>query len=162
VIQDPCNRDVRYALRFVPGAALGARIARPVQSAAAAALLSELRADTGFAEGPSSKTHSRALVGAAVAQGGVVGLDVEYRAPGRPYHAMAVFLMDAPAGDEAAAYRMLTFREAYFKAMGDYPTKALLRVAAEATEPNYTVEGDLHVRHADVADDFALTLVWRP
>lgn len=162
MIQGGCNSDVRYTLRFVLGAPRHGRLARVEQSAAATALLAELRAESGLAVGPSSKAHSRGLVGAAIAPGGVVGIDVEYRAPGRRFAEIAFYLMDAPAHDETAAYRMLTFREAYFKAVGDWPHQALLRRTAAEEASAYDIGGAMHVRHQSVDDDFYLTLVWRP
>lgn len=161
MIQGPHNRDVRHALRFIPGAARGARRAYAIQSAAASDLLRELSGQPGFGAASSSKAHSRSLVCAAVAARGVVGVDVEYRAPGRPMDAIAAYLMGAPAQDEAAAYRMFTFREAYFKAIGTWPDKPLLREVAAIREPTYSVTDALQVMHAAIDDDFYLTLVWR-
>jgi phosphopantetheinyl transferase len=135
-------------------------VPRAQQSAAAEALLAQLRRNSGIAAGPSSKSHSRDCVAAALAEGGRIGVDVEFRAPGRPIEAIASYLMGAPAVGEAASYRVATFREAYFKAFGDWPSRALLREAA-AGAPRYRVAGEVNVLHQDVDGDFLLTLVWR-
>ncbi len=148
-----------YAVRFITGAALGARLPRLVQSAAAEDLLGDLRRLTDGA-GASSKSHARACVAAGLAFEGPVGIDVEYRAPGRPIEAIAHYLMGTHAPDETGAYRVFTFREAYFKALGDWPARDALQIAATATADRYRI-GDLNVLHEEISPEFLLTLVWR-
>jgi hypothetical protein len=147
-----------YDVGFVGGEQRGARVARSLQSATAEALLQELRAQTGIA-GPSSKAHSRALAAAAVARARV-GIDVEYRAPERRIEEIASYLMGTSPHDASAAYRVFTFREAYFKAFGDWPDKHLMREAANAAEPGEWACGLVRVRHESIGEDFNLTLVW--
>lgn len=150
----------QWDVRFLPAAPRGARAARPLQSATAAALLAQIRAETGIASGPSSKAHSRALAAAAVAPGGSVGIDVEHFTPGRPIQAIARYLMGAPAHNDEAAYRAFTFREAYFKALGAWPARGLVQAAAASAELCYQT-GEVNVLHERIGDDFLLTLVWR-
>ncbi len=159
MIQAPLPNGLQYELRLVPGAARGERVPRSLQSAAAADLLAELRLTTGVAEGPSSKSHSRDLVAVALAEAGRVGVDAEYRAAGRPIEKIAHHLMDAAPSDARAAYRAFTFWEAYFKAFGHFPEKALLRAVAGSAAPTQELDG-LLVLHRNVETDFSLTLVW--
>jgi len=147
------------AIGFVAGQLRGARVPRALQSAAANALLEDLRARTGIRAGPSSKAHSRDLAAAALGEGRI-GVDIEYRAPGRPIRAIAHHLMGSAAETEPAAYRVFTFREAYFKAFGDWPSPTLLRLAAGAAEPGRWACGGLQIRHEPICEDFSLTLVW--
>jgi len=161
MIQEPApGRWCSYATTWAPGAHQ-ARLSRPVQSAAAAALLETLRKCTGIAEGPSSKAHARGLMAAAVSTEGQVGVDVEFFAPGRPIQAIAQWLMAAPARDDVSAYRVFTFREAYFKAFGDWPSRELLGQVAASVADEYELEGGIRVLHEAIGADFLLTLVWR-
>ena len=159
MIQAPLPNGLRYDVRLVPDAARGERVARALQSAAAADLLAELRLRTGVGEGPSSKSHSRDLVAVALAETGRVGIDAEYRAAGRPIEKIAHHLMDAAPSDMMAAYRAFTFWEAHYKACGHFPEKALLRAVAGSAAPAQEMDG-LFVLHCGVEDDFSLTLVW--
>jgi hypothetical protein len=147
-----------YDVGFVGGERRSARVARSLQSAAAEALLQELRAQTGIAA-HSSKAHSRALAAAAVARARV-GIDVEYRAPERRIEEIGAYLMGTPPRDASAAYRVFTFREAYFKAFGEWPDLALMHRAADAAEPGDWACGRVNVRHVPIGEDFNLTLVW--
>jgi len=149
-----------YAAVCAAGPPYGRRLARTLQSEAAEELCAVLRRDTGIAAGPRSKSHSRAVVAAAVSRGGQVGVDVEYRAPGRPIDKIARYLSGGDVSSEDAGYRVFTFREAYFKAFGDWPEKALLRDVAGRTETRYALDG-VQVLHETVHGDFMLTLVWR-
>ena len=160
MIQAPAPPGVHYAVRLLADTPPGRRIARARQSAVAADLLAELRRCTHLAAGPASKAHSRALAAAAVAAGRRVGVDVEYLAPERNIRAVAQYLMDAPVSDAAAAYRVFTFREAYFKAVGHMPGRSLLRLVADAGAPRFDIPGGLAVLHELVAEVFVLTLVW--
>lgn len=149
----------RYAYRLMPGHALGARVVRAEQSAAASALLEELRAEAGPTDGPSSKAHSRALAAAAVVRTGRVGVDVEFHAPGRRIEAVARWLMGADAPDVGAAYRVFTFYEAYFKAIGEFPKPEAMRVVAGNTDASGEVAG-VQFLHRPIEEMFTLTLVW--
>lgn len=161
MIQAPPPNEVHYTVRLLADACPGARIVRTRQSVAAAGLLAELRAATTLAAGPSSKAHTRALMAVAVAAAGRIGIDAEYFHPRRDIRAVARWLMQADAADDTAAYRVFTFREAYFKAIGQMPAAALLRDVALQTTPRFELSPEgLSVLQEVVADDFALTLVW--
>jgi hypothetical protein len=159
MIQAALPQGLCYETQLVAGAPRGARVRHAVQSAAASDLLAALRQRAGVAEGPSSKSHSRDLVAAALAPAGRVGIDVEYRAPGRRIEQVAEHIMHAPAADADAAYRAFTFWEAYFKAFGEWPDRALLRSVAGSREQVQRV-GSVSLLHRAVETDFALTLVW--
>jgi hypothetical protein len=150
---------VHYAVRLLAGVSLGARIARARQSAAAAELLADLRRRAHLAAGRASKAHSRALAAAAVSQGRV-GVDIEYLAPERDICAIARHLMDAPAPGPGGAYRVFTFREAYFKALGSMPDRSLLRLVGDVEAARFEIPGGLAVLHEPVGEVFVLTLVW--
>nr|HRK65580.1 hypothetical protein [Terricaulis sp.] len=62
--------------------------------------------------------------------------------------------------DEASAYRVFTYREAYFKALGAWPTIDLLREVAQAGARDFQTSDGLNVRHEPIADAFVLTLLW--
>lgn len=140
-----------------------ARRPRAAQSAAAAALLSSLRARAGLWAGPSSKSHSRAACAAAVVADGPVGIDVEFACPSRDRAGMARFLLDeAQEPSLRDLYRLWTFREAYFKAFGAMPGARLLHHAHQAIAANpdgYHLEG-FAVRHLEIAAAFQLTVIW--
>jgi hypothetical protein len=153
-----------YSARVLPGLA-SARIPHSEQSLAAAALLDELRRVTGVAAGPSSKSHSRALVAAALSDEGRVGIDVEYCDAGRDLAGLSRYLLgaDAPALDLSDFYRLWTFHEAYFKAFGVASDVALRRFvlgARGAFGETFEVATGVCVMHAAPADGFALSLVW--
>lgn len=144
---------LHYAARRIGGAAAEARLPRAVQSEAAEALSQEV---SGGHAGNRSKAHARGWVAAASASEGRVGIDLEFHAPGRDIRAIVRWLMDADAPDDASAYRVFTFREAYFKAMGALPAQALLRAAA-AGESRF---GAARALFETPAPDFTLALVW--
>lgn len=158
MIQAPLPDGLRYELRLIPGATRGERVDRARQSAEAADLLASLRAHAGIAGGASSKSHSRDLVAVAVASTGRVGVDVEFRTPKRAITRIAEHL-DAPVAEAAAGYRVFTFWEAYFKAFGAWPEKALLRAVAASPDPVQRHAG-VGLLHQIVEQDFAFTLVW--
>ena len=161
MIQALSPNEPVYRAACAAGPPYGKRLARALQSVAAEELCAALRRDTGIAAGPRSKSHSRAVVAAALVRSGQVGVDVEYRAPGRPIDKIARYLSGADVGGEHAGYRVFTFREAYFKAFGDWPEKAMLREVAGVQDARYLVGDGVHVLHEDAYGDFVLTLVWR-
>jgi hypothetical protein len=148
-----------YAYSLLRRDTPGLRLPRAEQRAGAEALLNTLRIDTGCGGGAASKAHSRALVAAAVMAAGCVGVDVEFHAPGRRIEAIAHYLMEADAPDVSAAYRVFTYYEAYFKAVGEFPSPAAMRAVAWNTEPDYVVDG-MCVLHRLIENDFTLALVW--
>lgn len=161
MIQAPHPQGLHYAVQLAAGVAVGTRLPRAVQSAAAANLLAELERSTGIRTGWTSKAHSRAMSAAALSSEASVGIDVEFEALGRDIRAVARWLLDAPVADDVAAYRVFTLREAYFKATGDWPSADILRLAAENEAPRYRTPDGFEVLHETPADSFVLTLVWR-
>lgn len=151
-----------YAVQLARGVPQEARLPRAEQSAAAADLLSALRVHASIPAGWSSKAHARAISAVALSGVGCVGIDVEFEAPGRDICAIASSLMQATPADDAAAYRVFTLYEAYFKATdgGSAPLDVLC-LAAAATTARYRMPGDWHVLHEAPAEGFILTLVWR-
>lgn len=147
-----------YAAKPLAGVAPGARIPRAKESAAAEAFLQSLRSRA--PEGASSKSHARGMAAAAAASKGIVGIDLEYRQPGRDIAAIAHWLMGAPARDELSAYRVFTYREAYFKATGDWPEAAALRFVAENEHRGFQTPDGLNVHFAREGELYVLTLVW--
>ncbi len=152
-----------YSYALWPGAKPAARWPRAQQSHAAAVLLADMRAQTGLAAGPCSKSHSRALAAAAVAISGSLGVDVELADPARAITALARQLL----GRESALshwdfYRLWTFREAYFKAFGAFPGEALLRCAEQAgrMQPAGYRLGCVQVHHQVIFGAFQLAAVW--
>ena len=133
---------------------------RLAQSAAANALLLNLRDELACAAAPSSKSHARGVVAAAMSRDGHVGVDVEYCAPGRDICAIATWLAGMDISDDESAYRLFTFREAYFKAFGKNPDRALLRDVACAPDPMMRPAHNLGVLFAPLENCFLLSLVW--
>jgi phosphopantetheinyl transferase len=121
-------------------------------------LLSALRQASGILEGVSSKAHSRAAAAVAVAADGPIGIDIEYRDPERAIVDIARWL-GVDTADARTAYRVFTFREAYFKAFGVWPEKLLLRDVSTRGAAQYRI-ANACVLHED-AGSFLLTLVWR-
>lgn len=161
MIQAPHPQGLHYAVQLTAGVPVGARQPRAVQSAAAADLLARLERDVSIAASWTSKAHSRAMSAAALSSVGRVGIDVEFEAPGRDIRAVARWLLDGPVANDAAAYRVFTFREAHFKATGDWPSIDLLRFAAESRATRYRTPEGFEVLHDKPAGSFLLTLVWR-
>jgi hypothetical protein len=158
MVQAAQSGDVLFAFRAI-GTPPGARVARGAQSAAAEALLKALRARAGDANGPVSKAHARTLAAAALAPGGRVGIDVEYRQPGRDIVSIATWLAGPRVMDEATAYRLFTFREAHFKAFGVAPDRALMLDVANARAEALRV-GEMDIRFEAIGGAFMLALVW--
>lgn len=140
------------------GAPGGARPGRAQQSAAAAALLAELAVAAGA--GGSCKAHSRHWAAAAIASSGRVGVDLEFCAPERPIIEIAAWLMGERPANRLAGWRAFTFYEAYFKAVGEAPTRALMQEIAGASTALTRLPSGLGVLYESLAEDFALTLVW--
>jgi len=149
----------QYAARVI-GSPAGARLARGVQSAGAALLLGDLRAWARVQEGVVSIAHARGWVAAAVAREGRVGIDLEYCTPLRPIGEIAQWLMGSDAPNTAAAWRVFTFYEAYFKAFGEAPSRALMLAVARTQGELTRLPGALGVLHVALAADAVLTLVW--
>jgi phosphopantetheinyl transferase len=143
---------------------MSARLPHHEQSPAAAALLNALRRETGVAEGPSSKSHSRAVVAAALGEHRRIGIDVEYCDARRDLAGLSRYLLgaDAAALSLSEFYRLWTFHEAYFKAFGAASDvtlrRAVLEAGASAGEARDVAPG-VSVMHAWPVEGFALTLV---
>lgn len=158
MFQAPAQIETLYALHLAPAVAPGLRLPRPMQSAAAEALLTRLRA-LGADAAATSKSHSRALAAAAIGPGRI-GIDVEYHDPRRDTGKIGRFLTDAPVADAAATYRAVTFWEAYFKAVGEWPERAVIRRAA-ASAAMFEAPGGLMAFFDRPTPDFTLCLVWQ-
>lgn len=153
-----------YAARLAPDCDPHGRRARRVQSGEAEALLSDLRAAAGLPQGPSSKSHARAMCAVAAAESGRVGVDVEWIGAARDLTALARFLLDSAdfGGDVEALYRVWTFREAAFKAFGVFPDLAQRRSVFLARDhgeaPWRWGEGALLFRRLE--RDFQMCVAW--
>lgn len=160
--QAPPPPALAYAFAPIAEAAPGNRVSRAVQSAAAEALLRALPLRVGST---ASKAHARGMAAAAAAAAGRVGIDLEYMDSGRDIAGIAAWLLGgedrAEISGELTAYRVFTFREAYFKCEGRWPSRALLHEVKAATgaAPWRTPDG-LTAMHELVAERFMLTLVW--
>ena len=153
-----------FATRTALDAGLYQRRPRESQSAEAEALLRDLRSASGLAAGPSSKSHSRALSAAACAEAGQVGVDVEWFGAARNMGGLSRFLLDTDDGadDALGLLSVWCYREAYFKAFGDFPTLAQRRALfgrprlwgeAQAAE-------DCRVLFQRLDGDFLLCALW--
>jgi hypothetical protein len=136
------------------------------QSEAAAELAVRL---SGFAGPPArlSKSHSRAVVAAASADAevSVLGIDVEWIRPNRPFGAILRSFAPslATAVDADAFYRAWTFLEAHFKAWQRWPGEAEIEevlATPPAIAPWQTRAGN-QILQQRVAGDFQLTVLWR-
>jgi hypothetical protein len=104
-------------------------------------------------------------VAAGDADGLLLGIDIEWRKPDRPFTELAGFFVDI--GVEKLGleefYRVWTFGEAYFKAFQHLPTSRQLQ------EVRSFDRGAEDMRLSDgtclfqclIQDDYALSLVWR-
>ena len=145
-----------YAVRRIEGADIAQRVARRLQSEAAAALLAQFPSAARH-----SKSHSRAVVAIALGNVTRIGIDVEWIDPERPIAQLAAYLEWGEI-DRDAFYRGWTFREAYYKAFQANPSAALT-VRAMAAPPDETtlVSTDgVHLFQCRVFDRFQLGLVW--
>ena len=155
-----------YAIDILATDDITRRVARRVQSSAASQLLARLTA-ADFHPTARSKSHSRGIVAGAV--GNIpelmLGIDIEWMAPGRPFGAIAhTFLASAPERMAAADfYRGWTFVEAYYKAFQRFPDQALVHDVIR-----HAIDGEVlwfrdgtGVLETRVADAFQLCLVWR-
>ncbi len=83
-----------------------------------------LRSDDGRPPIAVSLSHCRTMAACAIADGGPVGIDIEYCAPGRPFMDIAATAFGenerraVEIGGVAAFYRIWTLREALAKATG--------------------------------------------
>lgn len=158
--------EIVYATSLLPAPTIHDRVARTIQSEAAESLLATLNVPP-FTTSRSSKSHSRALVAAAIANTDVIalGIDVEWISPKRPF--MAILRTFAPTlsgvVEQDGFYRAWTFLEAHYKAFQRWPQeddiKQVLR-RMPSDEPWQTSSGTQLLQHR-VADLFELTLVWR-
>jgi hypothetical protein len=135
-----------------------------VQSPAAGALLASLGGDLAAA---TSKSHSRAVVAAAIGNTSSIrlGIDVEWMSPDRPFTAiMQAFvpsLLSPLDGD--SFYRGWTFLEAYYKAFQQLPCPRDIEkfIAVEAKQTPHQIENGSWVQQQNVFESFKLCLVWK-
>lgn len=149
-----------YAVRFIAKFPPHSRLPRPAQSEAANRLLADLRREGGQPDGASSKAHARTAIAVAVTPTGRIGIDIEYRAPDRPIRDIARLLMNETPADDAAAYRVFTFHEAWFKAFGEMAGAERLRAVAGLDARLHRMADGVNVLHEAINADFVLTLVW--
>ncbi len=157
--------QILYATSQLSAPDLGERVPRGRQSAAAQRLLETLNANIAPAIG--SKSHSRAVVAAAVGDAEItaLGIDIEFMDEDRPLADIARFLSKgAPEkiGPEAF-YRCWTFAEAFFKAYQHLPPeRAVLCVGKQkGADGEYELDDGTRLLHRRIADRFQLCLVWR-
>jgi hypothetical protein len=156
---------ILYATAKLEGPPARERPSRRMQSAAAQNLLCTL--GSGFASVVHSKSHSYAMVAAAAGDAPelLLGIDIEWRKPNRPFAELAGFFADIGAEKLGMAefYRLWTFGEAYFKAFQRLPTSSQLQ------EVRSFDRGAQDMRLSDgtclfqclIEGDYALSLVWR-
>lgn len=155
-----------YATDILPVNNIRARMPRKQQSAAASHLAARLE-EAYPAAIARSRSHSRAVIAAAASSvpGLILGIDVEWMAPNRPFDAIARILLPSASlrMDIQSFYRGWTFSEAFYKAFGDFPGEALLRGAIAARNDSRAVvlADGTHVLPDRVAEDFRICLVWR-
>jgi len=154
-----------YATDVLPTDDIRARMPRARQSAGASQLAARLE-EVCPAPTTRSRSHSRAIVAAAVgaAPGLVLGIDVEWMAPNRPFDGIARMLLPSasPQMDMQTFYSGWTFAEAYYKGFGHFPEEVLIREAVGARDGDALRLADgTHVLLDHVAEDFRLCLVWR-
>jgi hypothetical protein len=158
--------QILYATDILSADDVTGRMPRADQSAAAARLL-EWLAGPGFAAKAHSKSHSRAAIAAAAANtpGLLLGIDIEWIAPHRPFAAIARAYLGIAAIeiDAASFYRGWTFFEAYYKALQHFPDAALVVSAIRQGGEGVACRLDDGVwyLHRRVGDLFQLCLVWR-
>lgn len=156
---------ILFSTHRLPGREPEARLPHRVQSPAAHALADRLQSELGPAA-LISKSHSRTLAAAAAAGAPVtaLGIDIEWRAPDRPFTAiLREFWPDAP--EQVGLhnfYRAWTFLEAHFKAHQRWPLPADIKhvlTIAEGTERSQTPSGD-QIFQCLLAENFQVTLLW--
>ncbi len=155
---------ILYATDVLPAGDPSRRVPRREQSVAASRLLARLTA--GFVPSAHSKSHSRALVAAAVGDvaGLSLGIDIEWMAPGRPFAAIARDVLDVAGDIDAEAfYRGWTFYEAYYKAFQRFPDGDDTRTVVASARDGEIVrlDGETCAIQHRVAGAFRLCVVWR-
>lgn len=143
------------------------RVAHALQSATARDLQALLGASTGIVL--SSRSHSRTMVAAAVAQRGTttrLGIDIEYCDPARAFgDILRIYDPSRDPADPLTAetfYRCWTFIEAYYKAFGRHAEPGLVRRIASAPIDGQPIDlgGGIHAMHKAIDTGFRLALVW--
>lgn len=156
---------ISYATTFLPVADMRARMPRKLQSLAARELQDFLSA--GIAPHVSSRSHSRAALAAAIGDADIhaLGIDIELIEQGRPFTALARFLVPDASTDIGARefYRCWTFAEAYFKAFQRLPTERHLHTIGQMPDADSRIaleDGTQVLLHL-IEGLFQLCLVWR-
>jgi hypothetical protein len=149
---------ILYAIDRLPVADPTGRVPHRDQSAAAAQLVARLGPAT-----LTSRSHSRGMITAAAGDALALGIDIEWRKPGRDFANLArAFLERAPDRMTAADfYRGWTFHEAYYKAFQRFPGEADVSAVLAAESETVTLTGGTQVLQRGVAQMFQLCLVWR-
>ncbi len=157
---------ILYAADVLSTDDIHGRVPRSRQSAAARDMLERL-AGTEFSPSARSVSHSRAAIAVAVGDAPelVLGIDIEWMAPDRPFGAIArTFLASASEQMSCAEfYRGWTFFEAYYKAFQRFPDAGLVEhvISQAAHVDAYRLADATYVTQHRVADIFQLCLVWR-
>jgi hypothetical protein len=115
-----------------------------------------------------SRSHSRGMVGAALAAGPgrPLGLDLEWMDAARDWREIAAWYFGGAAPDRldlTGFYRAWTFGEAWFKAVGTLPASAAwLAASADLGDRGvpFAPKGGLCALHRRIGADFMLCLVW--
>ena len=142
------------------------RVPRHQQSIAASRLLKRLEG-ADFVPTARSKSHSRGVVAAAAGntQGLLLGIDIEWMAPDRPFGAIArtVFASAPQRISIADFYLGWTYFEAHYKAFQCFPSEASVHDVVAHTRDGIVLHLDdgTRVMQRCVADAFQLCVVWR-
>lgn len=159
----PC---ILYSVGILKSEAIADRVPRRIQSQAAADLVATLQQRAPSAT-TSSKSHSRAVVAAAVGHRDAIalGIDVEWSGTDRRVDAISSYLAWTEIGQITtdSFYRGWTFSEAYFKAFGRKPTKSELAGALTQGQNDRMIRlsDGIAVFQERVFSNFQLTLVWQ-
>ena len=150
----------RYAVRRLPAFEPGQRPPKALESAATRTLQAELDPDATLF----SRSHGRGLIAAAVAGPPItrLGIDVEWIDPRRRMAAITEhYLGSAEAVSPEQFYRGWTFGEAWFKAFGQDPEPALIRIAGGNVSAEPVAVGEAWLLQSLPEPGFVMSLVWR-
>ncbi len=154
-----------YAINILQNDDIRRRVPRGMQSAATSLLLAQM-AEQYTPIHASSKSHSRSV--GAVAVGLIpellLGVDVEWMAPNRPFSQIAQTFLGAQDKDldAPAFYRGWAFYEAYYKAFQRFPGTPLIRTVIAHTRGDspLLLDGGIGAFLRCVEGDFQLCIVW--
>ena len=156
---------ILYAIDILPTDDIRGRVPKARQSTAGSRLLARIEEKYPHLTAR-SKSHSRAVVAAAAgtAPALLLGIDVEWMAPNRPFDQIArMFLASSSAQVDAETfYRGWTFFEAYYKAFQRFPEETLVHaVIAHRSNEALRLGDGIGVTQLCVAGDFRACIVWQ-